>query len=100
MHNVIMFIKLVLNENKNYYYYKIFLEKSLYKFAKKVMTTKFFDSIIMLIFEKIQVAKEFYGTKKLIEVQHVDVDNIIISKSVETKDNSKYLTGYLDDVIR
>ena len=64
------------------------------------MTTKFFDSIIMLIFEKIQVAKEFYGTKKLIEVQHVDVDNIIISKSVETKDNSKYLTGYLDDVIR
>ena len=100
MHNVIMFIKSVLNENKNYYYYKIFLEKSLYKFGKKVMTTKFFDSIIMLIFEKIQVAKEFYGTKKLIEVQHVDVDNIIISKSVETKDNSKYLTGYLDDAIR
>ena len=100
MHNVIMFIKSVLNENKNYYYYKIFLEKSLYKFSKNAMTTKFFDSIIMLIFEKIQVAKEFYGTKKLIEVQHVDVDNIIISKSVETKDNSKYLTGYLDDVIR
>ena len=100
MHNVIMFIKSVLNENKNYYYYKIFLEKSLYKFAKNAMTTKFFDSIIMLIFEKIQVAKEFHGTKKLIEVQHVDVDNIIISKSVETKDNSKYLIGYLDDVIR
>ena len=68
MHNVIMFIKSVLNENKNYYYYKIFLEKSLYKFAKNAMTTKFFDSIIMLIFEKIQVAKEFHGTKKLIEV--------------------------------
>ena len=45
------------------------------------MTTKFFDSLIMLIFCKIKVAKEeFYGTKKLIKFWDVDVDNIVISK--------------------
>ena len=26
--------------------------------------------------------------------------NFVISKTVETKNNSKYLTGYLDEVIR
>ena len=31
---------------------------------------------------------------------NVDVDNIIILKLIETKNNSKYLIGYLDDVIR
>ena len=30
----------------------------------------------------------------------VNVDNIVISKSIETKNNSKYLIGELDDVIR
>ena len=30
----------------------------------------------------------------------VNVDNIFISKSIETKNNSKYLIGELDDVIR
>ena len=31
---------------------------------------------------------------------NVDVNNIVISKLVETKNNSKYLTGYLDEVTR
>ena len=31
---------------------------------------------------------------------NVDVDNIIILKLIETKNNSKYLIGYLDDVIK
>ena len=35
LHNVIILIKSVLNENKNHYYYKIFLEKGLYQLAKK-----------------------------------------------------------------
>ena len=30
LHNVIIHIKPVLNKDKNYYYYEIFLEKSLY----------------------------------------------------------------------
>ena len=31
---------------------------------------------------------------------NVDVNNIVISKLIETKNNSKYLTGYLDEVTR
>ena len=38
--------------------------------------------------------------KKLIKNWNVNVDNIIISKLVETKNNSKYLIEYLDEVIR
>ena len=30
----------------------------------------------------------------------VNVDNIVISKLIRTKTNSKYLIGYLDKVIR
>ena len=51
------------------------------------MITKFFDSII-------------YAAKKLIKIWDVDVDNIVISKLIETKNNFKYLIGYLDEVIR
>ena len=35
LHNVIIHIKLVLNQGKNYYYYKVFLEKYSYQLAKK-----------------------------------------------------------------
>ena len=35
LHNVIILNKLVLNKDKNNYYYKIFLEKCLYPLAKK-----------------------------------------------------------------
>ena len=31
---------------------------------------------------------------------NVDVNNIVISKLIETENNSKYLTGYLDEVTR
>ena len=51
------------------------------------MITKLFDSII-------------YAAKKLIEIWDVDVDNIVVSKLIETKNNFKYLIGYLDEVIR
>ena len=62
---------------------------------------KFFsDSITMLRFGKIKVLKEkFYG-EKTIKVQNVNVDNIVVSKLIETKANSNYLAGYLDEVIR
>ena len=32
--------------------------------------------------------------------QDIDVDNIVIQKSCKTKTNSKFLIGYLVDVIR
>ena len=35
LHNVIIIIQSVLNKNKNYYYYKIFLEKCSYQFFRK-----------------------------------------------------------------
>ena len=38
--------------------------------------------------------------KKPIKIWDVNVDNIVISKLVETKNNPKYLIGHLDDVIR
>ena len=55
----------------------------------------------MLRFVKTRVAKgEFYSTKEPIKMWDVNVDNIFISKLVETKNNYKYLTRYLDQVIR
>ena len=55
----------------------------------------------MLRFDETKVAKEeLYGAKKPINVWNVNVDNIVISNLTETKNNSKYLIGYLDEVIR
>ena len=34
------------------------------------------------------------------KIWDVHVDNIVIPKSIETKNNSKYFIGYLDDVVR
>ena len=69
---------------------------------EKILTTKFFDSIIMLRFGKTKVAKKriLWG-KKNRKLWDVDVDdNTDISKLIETKNNSKYLIEYLDEVIR
>ena len=38
--------------------------------------------------------------KKTLKIWDVNVDNIVISKLVKTKTNSKYLIGYLDKDIR
>ena len=66
-----------------------------------MFVTTFFDSIIMLRFGETKVAKgKFYGTKKTINIWDVNVNNIVISKLVEIKTNSKYLIGYLDKYIR
>ena len=65
------------------------------------MSQKLFRRIIMLRFGKIKVAKEkFYGAKKPIKIWDVNVDNIVISKLIERNNNSKYLIGYLDEVIK
>ena len=55
----------------------------------------------MLRFGKREVAnEEFYVTKKPIHIWDVNVGNIVISKLVKTKTNSKYCIGYLDKAIR
>ena len=50
----------------------------------------------MLRFFWSKVAKEeFYNAKIPIKIWDVNVNNIIISKLVETKNNFKYFIGYL-----
>ena len=48
----------------------------------------------MVRFGEKELAKEkFYAAKKPIKVWNVNVDNIVISKLIETKTNSKNLIG-------
>ena len=55
----------------------------------------------MLRFDEKKVAKvKFYGEKNAIKIWEVNLNNIVISKLVETKNNFKHLLGYLDIVIR
>ena len=56
----------------------------------------------MLRFGETKVTKEkFYAAKKPIKIWDVNVDNIVISKLVKTKTNSKYLIGIkFDKAIR
>ena len=55
----------------------------------------------MLRFRATKVTKEkFYAAKKPIKIWDVNVDNIVISRLVKTKTNSKCLIGYLGKVIR
>ena len=45
-------------------------------------------------------AKEkFYAAKRPVQIWNINVDNIVISKLIKTKANSKYLIGYLDEAI-
>ena len=54
----------------------------------------------MLGFGKTNVIKgTILWCNKSIKIWNVDVDNIIISKLIETRHNSKCLIEYLDDVI-
>ena len=62
--------------------------------SQKIMTI-FSDSIISL-----KSREKYFMLKKTIKIWDVDVDNIVISKLIETKTNSKYLIGYLDKVLR
>lgn len=52
-------------------------------------------------FSKRKVAtEELYGGKKPINIWDVNGDNIVISKWAKTKNNSKYLIVYLNEIIR
>ena len=55
----------------------------------------------MLRFGETKVAKEkLYGAKTRTNIRDVNFHNVVSSKLVETKTNSKYLIRYLDKVIR
>ena len=55
----------------------------------------------MLRFGETKIAKEkFYAAKNPIKVWDINVANIVISKLVKTKTNSKYCIGYLHKTIR
>ena len=55
----------------------------------------------MLESGQIKVAKEeSYGAKKPIKIWHVNLDNMVILKLLETKNNSKYLSRYLGEDTR
>ena len=63
------------------------------------MTKNVFHCILMLTYCETKVAKEnFYGAKEAIKILDVDVDKIVISKLIETKNISKCLIRYLDEV--
>ena len=47
-----------------------------------------------------EIAKEkFYAAKKTTNIWNVTIDNLVISKLVKTKTNSKYFIGYLQKAI-
>ena len=55
----------------------------------------------MFKFGKTKVAKEeFCGTNKPIKSQDVNVDSIVILNLIRTKNDSKYLIGFLGKVVR
>ena len=44
--------------------------------------------------------KKHFMVQETINIWDDNVDNVVVSRLVETKTNSEYLTGYLDKVIR
>ena len=55
----------------------------------------------MLRFGEKKIAKEeIYAAKKAIKIWDVNIYDLILSKLVKTKTNSKYLIGHLDKTIR
>ena len=55
----------------------------------------------MLSFGESKLAKEkIYAVKKPINIWDVNVHDIIISRLIETKTNSKYFFGYLNKAVR
>ena len=65
------------------------------------MQQQIFDSMKIMRFSKRKVAtEELYGGKKPTNIWDVNGDNIVISKWAKTKNNSKYLIVYLNEIIR
>ena len=100
LHNIMMLIKSVVNQNQNHSHYNILLKNVLINQLKND-NKNIFDSTIMLRFSQTKVTKEkCFSAKKTIKYWDGDVNDIVISKLVETKDNCSYLIGCIDKVIR
>ena len=94
LHNVLILIKSVLNKDQNLYL------ASLHQLTKN-NDKNVFESAIMLRFGETKVAKEkLYGGKKRTNIRDVNFHNVVSSKLVETRTNSKYLIRFLEKVIR
>ena len=94
LHNVLILIKSVLNKDQNLYL------ASLHQLTKN-NDKNVFESTIMLRFGETKVAKEkLYGGKKRTNIRDVNFHNVVSSKLVETRTNSKYLIRFLEKVIR
>ena len=85
MYDIVVLIGSVFKKDQNHYYCNIFSEKCLYQLAKKYW--QFFFLIVQYCWDFTQkIAKEkFHGAKNPINIWDVNVDNIDISKLVETK---------------
>ena len=66
MYNVIILIKPVLNEDKNEYYFNIFLEESFYKDKSNA---KYF--LNMFVYYKYYISTELRFLKKLISIKQL-----------------------------
>ena len=66
LYNVIILIKSVLNEDKNEYYFNIFLEESMYKDKSNA---KYF--LNMFVYYKCYISTELRFLKKLISIKQL-----------------------------
>ena len=95
LHNAIILIKSLLNKDQNHYYYNIFLENIRINQLKH-NEKDFFETWR----DKSSKRKVLQCKKNPKNIWDDTIDNIVISKLIKTKTNSKYLIGYLDEVIR
>ena len=72
LYNVIILIKSVLNEDKNEYYFNIFLEESLYKDKSNA---KYF--LNMFVYYKYYISTELRFLKKLISIKQLHSKSVI-----------------------
>ena len=99
-HNIIILIKSALSKDQNHYYYNKFSEKCLYQLAKK------YSKICLWLYNNIEIwrdknnKRKVLCRKKIMNIWQANIDNIVISKLIKAKTNSKYLIGYLDQVTR
>ena len=63
------------------------------------------SNVVIIIYNNVEIwrnessKKKLYGAEKLINIWDGNVVNMVASKLIETKTNSKYSIGYLGKVI-
>ena len=77
----------------------VYLQKH-FRISQLKNNVKKINKVKVLRFVKTKVANEALYGEKVIKIQDADVDNIVTLKFIETRNNSKYLIGYLGQAIR